>query len=247
MEKNILKNKNCLITGATGGLGKALSIEFAKNDCNLFLVAQNTSNLNLLKSELQNLNKQISVNIFSIDLSNLLEISDLIEKIRKMSNCIDILINCAGILPIKLIQDSTIDDFDKCFNINIRAPIILTKEFSKEMKNQKWGRIVNIASSGAYNGQPKTIIYRASKHALLGFSKAIHKEFRNYNIRTYCISPGPIKSGMGKKIPSLLNYDENYQTFIDPNDIADFISNLISYDSEMFSEEIRLGRIIGEK
>ena len=137
MEKNILKNKNCLITGATGGLGKALSIEFAKNGCNLFLVAQNTSNLNFLKSELQKLNKHISVNTFSVDLSNLLELSDLIKKIKKMFNRIDILINCAGILPIKLIQDSTIDDFDKCFNVNIRAPIILTKEFSKEMKNQK--------------------------------------------------------------------------------------------------------------
>ena len=89
MEKNILKNKNCLITGATGGLGKALSIEFARNGCNLFLVAQNTSNLNFLKSELQKLNKHISVNTFSVDLSNLLELSDLIKKIKK---CLIVLI-----------------------------------------------------------------------------------------------------------------------------------------------------------
>ena len=242
MEPSCLKNKNCLITGATGGLGAAFSIEFAKNNCNLFLTSRNNHNLKILKSQLQTQNKTITVKTFSADLSNLSETNNLIKEIRKSYTAIDILINCAGILPIKFIQDSTVEDFDECFNINVRAPIILIKEFSKDMTNQRWGRIVNIASSGAYNGQEKTIIYRATKHALLGFSKAVHKELRDYNVRTFCISPGPIKTRMAEILEN-----ENYQTFINPSDIADFIINLISYDTEMFSEEIRLGRIIGEK
>ena len=179
---------------------------------------------------------------FSADLSNISEINNLIKEIRKSYTTIDILINCAGILPLKFIQDSTVEDFDECFNINVRAPIILIKEFSRDMTDQRWGRIVNIASSAAYNGLEKTIIYRATKHALLGFSKAVHKELRDYNVRTFCISPGPIKTRMGEILEN-----ENYQTFINPSDIADFITNLISYDTEMFSEEIRLGRIVGEK
>ena len=198
MEPSCLKNKNCLITGATGGLGTALSIEFAKNNCNLFLTSRNNNNLKILKSQLETQNKTITVKTFSADLSNLTEINNLIKEIRKSYTTIDILINCAGILPIKFIQDSTVDDFDECFNINVLPSIILTKEFSKDMTDQRWGRIVNIASSGAYNGQEKTIIYRASKHSLLGFSKAVHKELRDYNVRTFCISPGPIKTGMGK-------------------------------------------------
>jgi len=242
MKPSCLKNKNCLITGATGGLGTALSIEFAKNNCNLFLTSRNNHNLKILKSQLQTQNKTITVKTFSADLSNLSEINNLIKEIRKSCTTIDILINCAGILPLKFIQDSTVEDFDECFNINVRAPIILIKEFSKDMTDQRWGRIVNIASSAAYNGLEKTIIYRATKHALLGFSKAVHKELRDYNVRTFCISPGPIKTKMGEILEN-----ENYQTFINPSDIADFITNLISYDTEMFSEEIRLGRIIGEK
>ena len=242
MKPSCLKNKNCLITGATGGLGTALSIEFAKNNCNLFLTSRNNHNLKILKSQLQTQNKTITVKTFSADLSNLSEINNLIKEIRKSCTTIDILINCAGILPLKFIQDSTVEDFDECFNINVRAPIILIKEFSKDMTDQRWGRIVNIASSAAYNGLEKTIIYRATKHALLGFSKAVHKELRDYNVRTFCISPGPIKTKMGEILEN-----ENYQTFINPSDIADFIANLISYDTEMFSEEIRLGRIIGEK
>ena len=242
MEPSCLKNKNCLITGATGGLGTALSIEFAKNNCNLFLTSRSKHNLKTLKSQLETQNKTITVKTFSADLSNLSEINNLIKEIRKSYTTIDILINCAGILPLKFIQDSTVEDFDECFNINVRAPIILIKEFSKDMTDQRWGRIVNIASSAAYNGLEKTIIYRATKHALLGFSKAVHKELRDYNVRTFCISPGPIKTKMGEILEN-----ENYQTFINPSDIADFITNLISYDTEMFSEEIRLGRIIGEK
>ena len=242
MEPSCLKNKNCLITGATGGLGTALSIEFAKNNCNLFLTSRNNHNLKILKSQLQTQNKTITVKTFSADLSNISEINNLIKEIRKSYTTIDVLINCAGILPLKFIQDSTVEDFDECFNINVRAPIILIKEFSKDMTDQRWGRIVNIASSAAYNGLEKTIIYRATKHALLGFSKAVHKELRDYNVRTFCISPGPIKTKMGEILEN-----ENYQTFINPSDIADFITNLISYDTEMFSEEIRLGRIIGEK
>ena len=97
--------------------------------------------------------------------------------------------------------------------MNVRAPIFLTKEFVKDMVSDKWGRIINIASSGAYNGQEKTTIYRASKHALLGFSKAIHKEFHESNVRTFCISPGPIKSKMGELITPHLNKNENYDTF----------------------------------
>jgi len=242
MESSCLKNKNCLITGATGGLGTALSIEFAKNNCNLFLTSHNNNNLKILKSQLQTQNKTITVKTFSADLSNISEINNLIKEIRKSYTTIDILINCAGILPLKFIQDSTVEDFDECFNINVRAPIILIKEFSRDMTDQRWGRIVNIASSAAYNGLEKTIIYRATKHALLGFSKAVHKELRDYNVRTFCISPGPIKTRMGEILEN-----ENYQTFINPSDIADFITNLISYDTEMFSEEIRLGRIVGEK
>ena len=247
MENLILKNKNCLITGATGGLGTALAIEFAKNGCNLFLTSQNITKLTSLEKHLTEKFSNISITIHPANLTKPNEINQIIKNARNSFQKIDILINCAGILPIKFLQDCSVTDFDNCFNVNVRAPIFLTKEFVKDMVSDKCGWIINIASSGAYNGQEKTTIYRASKHALLGFSKAIHKEFRESNVRTFCISPGPIKSKMGELITPHLNKNENYDTFIDPNEIANFISHLVSYDNEMFSEEIRLGRIIGEK
>ena len=237
-----LQDKNCLITGATGGLGKEIAKEFAKNGCNVFLTGQNNEKLVSLKKELEN-NKVIKIDFECADLSNIDEIQKMIKKVKNSFLNIDILVNCAGIFPVKLLSDSTIEDFEKCFSVNVKAAFILCKEFSQEMVSKKWGRIVNIGSSGAYNGRKKTIIYRATKHALLGLSRSLHNELKEYNVRTYCVSPGPIKTSMGEEIIKNENPNEKYDSFMNPKDIAEFIVYTISFDNEMVSEEIRLSRI----
>ena len=239
----ILRGKNCLITGATGGLGKEIAKEFAKNGCNLFLTGRNNEKLNELKNELENSENNIKIGFEQADLSNISEIQKLIDQIKKMFSNIDVLVNCAGIFPVKMLSESTIDDFEKCFSVNVKAAFILSKEFSQQMISKKWGRIVNIASSGAYNGRRKTVIYRASKHALLGLSRSLHSELKEHNVRTFCVSPGPIKTPMGYDIIKNENPDEEFDSFMNPNEIAEFIAYLISFDNEMVSEEIRLSRI----
>jgi len=239
--KQILQGKNCLITGATGGLGKEIAKEFAKNGCNLFLTGRNDEKLNSLKNELEN--NQIKIDFEVADLSDVGDIQKLIDKIKNTFSNIDILVNCAGIFPVKLLSDSTVDDFEKCFSVNVRAAFLLCKEFSQGMISNKWGRIVNIASSGAYNGRKKTVIYRASKHALLGLSRSLHSELREHNVRTFCVSPGPIKTTMGYDIIKNENPDERFDSFMNPDEIAEFITYLISFNNEMVSEEIRLSRI----
>jgi short-subunit dehydrogenase len=237
----ILCGKNCLITGATGGLGKEIAKEFAKNGCNLFLTGRNNDKLNSLKNELEN--DQIKIDFEDADLSDDGEIQKLIEKVKNTFVNIDILVNCAGVFPVKLLSDSTIEDFEKCFGVNVKAAFVLCKEFSQGMISRKWGRIINIASSGAYNGRSKTVVYRASKHALLGLSRSLHSELKEYNVRTFCVSPGPIKTSMGHDIVKNENPDERFDSFMNPNEIAEFIAYLISFDNEMVSEEIRLSRI----
>ena len=237
----ILCGKNCLITGATGGLGKEIAKEFAKNGCNLFLTGRNNDKLNSLKNELEN--DQIKIDFEDADLSDDGEIQKLIEKVKNTFVNIDILVNCAGVFPVKLLSDSTIEDFENCFSVNVKAAFVLCKEFSQGMISKKWGRIINIASSGAYNGRSKTVVYRASKHALLGLSRSLHSELKEYNVRTFCVSPGPIKTSMGHDIVKNENPDERFDSFMNPNEIAEFIVYLVSFDNEMVSEEIRLSRI----
>ena len=232
----ILCGKNCLITGATGGLGKEIAKEFAKNGCNLFLTGRNNDKLNSLKNELEN--DQIKIDFEDADLSDDGEIQKLIEKIQGVFANIDILVNCAGVFPVKLLSDSTVEDFENCFSVNVKAAFVLCKEFSQGMISKKWGRIVNIASSSAYAGFKNTSIYCSSKHALLGLSRSLHSELKEYNVRTFCVSPGSIKTPMGKSVTG-----QNYETFLNPSEIAELIVHLVSFDNEMISQEIQLSRM----
>jgi len=232
----ILCGKNCLITGATGGLGKEIAKEFAKNGCNLFLTGRNNDKLNSLKNELEN--DQIKIDFEDADLSDDSEIQKLIEKVKNTFVNIDILVNCAGVFPVKLLSDSTIEDFEKCFGVNVKAAFVLCKEFSQGMISKKWGRIINIASSSAYAGFKNTSIYCSSKHALLGLSRSLHSELKEHNVRTFCVSPGSIKTPMGKSV-----IGQNYETFLNPNEIAELIVRLVSFDNEMISQEIQLSRM----
>ena len=102
--KNILKNKNCLITGATGGIGKEICKQLANYSCNLFLTSTNTKKLKKLKDELKKINKNIKIESFESDLSIEDNINELINSIKEKFSSIDIVINSAGIFMIEPIE-----------------------------------------------------------------------------------------------------------------------------------------------
>ena len=235
---NILANKNCLITGATGGLGKQISYFLAKKNCNLFLTATDEKNLKKLAKKLLSSNKDISVIYKSADLSKKNDLLSIMKHAKKNFKKIDVLINCAGIFPVKKLSSATVDEFDYCMNVNVRAPFYLIKEFSRDMIRNNWGRIVNIGSSSSYSGFKETSVYCTSKHAILGLSRSVYEELKNHNIRTFAISPGSIKTKMGRKVKN-----QNYETFIQPEEVAKFLVDIISYDNEMIPNEIQLKRV----
>lgn len=235
----MLNNKNCLITGSTGGLGQEIAKALLKNKCNLFLTAQNAKRLSKLKDELDSVNKnKCKINYHAGDIRNQNQIKKIISVVRKDFGHIDILINCAGVFHSKSISQSSIEDFDSVFAVNIRTPFLLCKEFSKDMISKKWGRIINIGSSSSYSGFKNGTIYCASKHAMLGLSRSLFNELKEYGVRTYCISPGSIKTKMGK-----LSKDQDYETFLDPSEVVKYIEFIISFNDELVSEEIRLNRM----
>jgi len=242
MEYKMFTNKNCFITGATGGIGRCIAIKMAENKCNLFLTGTNIIKLKALKEEIESLfGGKIKIYYEYGDLNEIQDIEKIIMMIRKTIRAVDILVNCAGLFVVKFLFDSNLDDFETTFNLNVRAPFIFCKEFSEDMIKRKWGRIVNIGSSSAYTGCKETLLYCASKHALLGFSRALHDELRKYNIRTYCVSPSGVKTEMGKLIKN-----QNFDTFIDPKEIAEVVTFICSFDGEMISDEIRLNRMVIE-
>lgn len=240
MNKLILENKNCLITGATGGLGSNLAEILLENNCNLFLTSKNNLKLKKLQEKLEKRNiNNCEISFFAGDLTKISDINKIISKVRENFKTIDILINNAGIFLSKPIHKSKIDEFQNIFDVNVKAPFLFSKEFVKDMKKKKWGRIINIGSSSSYHGFSEGVIYCSSKHALLGLSKSLFEEFKKSKIRIFCISPGSIKTKMGK-----LDKKQNYETFLDPKEVAEYIVFCISFDKELISEEIRLNRFV---
>ena len=240
MKYEILENRNCFITGATGGIGRCIAMKMAENKTNLFLTSTNIAKLKNLKEEIESLHgKGINIYYEHGDLNKIQDTNKIITKAREKIHTVDILFNCAGIFVVKSLSDSNIDDYDTSFNLNIRAPFIFCKEFSEDMIKNRWGRIVNIGSSSAYAGGKETSLYCASKHALLGFSRALHDELKKNNIRTYCVSPSGVKTEMGKLIKN-----QRFDTFLDPKEIAEYVAFICSFDGEMISDEIRLNRMV---
>lgn len=236
---SVLNNKNCLITGATGGLGQEIAKRLIRDNCNLFLTGQSRTKLQKLKNDLDGIKTSDSkVSYCEGDLRKQNHVKKIITKVRRDFNHIDVLINCAGIFHSKSISQSTIQDFDNVLGVNVRAPFLLCKEFSKDMMSKKWGRIVNIGSSSSYSGFKNGSIYCSSKHALLGLSRSMFNELKEHGVRTYVISPGSIKTKMGK-----LSKDQKYETFLDPSEVARYVEFVISFDDDLVSEEIRLNRI----
>lgn len=234
-----LKGKNCLITGATGGLGREIAIEMAREGCKLCLYGTSKEKLSKLRDDI--INNTGNIHIRTIP-CNFEDLDDMLMGfgvyVGNWFCTIDILINCAGVYESKKIDDySRKEELERLFKINVLAPMMASYYFSHYMKAKKWGRIVNIGSIASYQGFPNNTLYCATKHALLGFSRALRGELKPFNVRVYCVSPSAIKTHMGKQIP-----DEKWDTFLNPEEVAKYINFIIKSDDELIVDEIRLNR-----
>jgi len=223
-----------LLTGAAGGLGEAIAVALAAQGCNLLLTDWNEAQLARVRDKLGG-----KLEIFPADLAEPAEVETLLTRAANTLGNIDILINCAGVFPVNPIAISSLDEFDRCFAINVRAPFLLCRALVPGMASREWGRVVNIGSSSAFAGFKNTAVYCASKHALLGLSRALHDEVRSQNVKVISINPGTIRTEMGRQVTN-----QDSSTFLDPMDVAEYVVFTISSESNIISEEVRLNRLV---
>ena len=225
----ILQDKKVLITGGNRGLGKELAKAYEKAGAQVVITGRNEE---ALIAAVEGTSMCYAV----CDLMNTNSIYELVD----VMDDVDVLVNCAGVFPVGTLEETSLEDYQECMQVNVTAPFILIKELSKKMADKGWGRIVNIASSSAYAGGPKTSIYCAAKHALLGLSRSLFKELKGSGVRVLCVSPGTIKTDMGREVEKL---GQEYDTFMEPEEIADYIVYNTALNGHMVSEEIRLNRM----
>jgi len=188
------KDKKILITGATGGIGKALVKKFVSLEGNVLATGTKTEKLNALKKEFPN------INILKFDISDHSKIEEFIENTSSQLSGLDVLINNAGINMDNLSLRMKNEEWKKVIDVNLGATFFLCKYAIKKMLKNKYGRIVNITSIVGHTGNLGQANYAASKAAIIGMSKSLAIEYAKKNITINCVSPGLIQSNMTDKI-----------------------------------------------
>tara|TARA_B100001559_G_C16325510_1_gene540877 strand:+ start:19 stop:756 length:738 start_codon:yes stop_codon:yes gene_type:complete len=195
----MLKNKNILITGSTGGIGAATALLFAKNKANLLLAGKDKKKLLNLKNKIIKKYKT-KISMYSFDLSNYEETKIKFKEIFAQNKSIDVLINNAGILKDNLFGMISKKEIDTIINTNLLGSIQLTQLVSKLM-NKENSSIINISSIVGVRGNSGQSIYSASKAGLIGFTLSLSKELALKKIRVNAITPGFVNTKMIKNIP----------------------------------------------
>tara|TARA_B100000579_G_scaffold434168_1_gene454451 strand:- start:311 stop:1048 length:738 start_codon:yes stop_codon:yes gene_type:complete len=186
-----LKGKKVLVTGASGGIGKAIAMELSLNGADLCLTGRN-------KTELENLKKIIGGNcqIIISDLSNSEGINNLADQAQEIMGQIDILVNNAGITKDNLFMRMSEDDWNEVMNINLNSIFKLTKQLIKGMIKRRYGRIINITSVIGVAGGAGQSNYSASKAGIIAMSKSLAQEVGSRSVTVNSIAPGFIETNM---------------------------------------------------
>jgi len=194
MEFN-LQNKKILITGASGGIGKAICKKFIENGSTLICTSSSAERMNLLKNEFGN-----NHYFYELDLSKIENLKIKIKEIIKEHQRIDILINNAGHTEDNLFIRMKDEQWQKVIDINLNSNFYLIKEIMPSMLKNKKGTIIGISSVVALTGNPGQANYTASKSGLISMYKSLALEVAQRNINVNLIAPGFIETDMTKKL-----------------------------------------------
>jgi len=221
---------NIIITGASGGLGRAIASEFsiafelAKTLDNIFLLTYN-SNYENVKTIAEVLAQKNEVFISQLDLTQRDNISQTINEFTKKCGDIDILINNAGIISDRTLKNMSDEEWDKVINTNLTGLFNITRAVIPQMKEE--GCIINISSVIGITGNFGQANYAASKAGIIGFSKSLAKELAYKKIRVNVVAPGFMETDMTAKIPENIKQQIKGKIllgrFAKPSEVASFI------------------------
>ena len=231
-----LKNKNIIVTGASGGIGNSIVKRLSEFEANILATGTKIEKLEELKSKIKN------VEILGFDVSQSEKIEEFIDNAAKqLGGSLDCIVNNAGLTQDNLAIRMSFDEWKKVIDVNLTSTFLLSKFAIKKMLKNKSGKIINITSVVGHTGNLGQTNYTASKAGIVAMSKSLAIEYAKKNININCISPGFIKTAMTDKI------DEKFKEIIvskipsarlgEPEDIANAVLFLASNQSNYINGE----------
>jgi 3-oxoacyl-[acyl-carrier protein] reductase len=204
-----LSGYNALITGGSGAIGRAIAKAFAIQGCQVVISGTKTEALSKTAKEVLD---EVGAKLVVIpcNLADLESSQSLFSAAEQAVGQIDILVNNAGIYRDKLFIKMTEKDLYDVLDVNLRAAFTLSKDAVIAMARRRYGRIINMSSVVGLTGNPGQANYCASKAGLIGFTKAIAREYAERGITVNCVAPGAVKTPMIEVLS-----DKAKQAFLD--------------------------------
>ena len=216
-----LKGKIAIVTGAGRGIGRAIALALGEAGARVALAARSEGEIRSVAQEIRG--KDGDALAIAADLTRDDEIERLVKQTVKEWGAVDILVNNAGWGKTATVVDSRVEDWDRTLQINLRAPMVLTRLVLPGMIAKKSGAVVNIGSISSKAGTANTSAYSASKFGMLGFTQSLFEEVREYGIKVSIILPGFVDTPL---IP--LNKRLDRGKMIQPRDIAGAVMYVLS-------------------
>lgn len=193
-----LKGKVALITGGAEGLGRNYSIALSLYGADIFIVSRSQTGWQEIQQRIEENGQQVG--FFQKDITEPGAARETVAKVMDQFGHLDILVNNAGMQLRNNVLDFKDADWQKVINLNLNALYYMSHEAAKEMVKQKHGKIINIGSMQSYRAGKYIFPYTASKHGVLGLTKAYADALAPDNIQVNALAPGYIKTNMTKPL-----------------------------------------------
>ncbi|MBD2104979.1 SDR family oxidoreductase [Leptolyngbya sp. FACHB-261] len=188
-----LSGKTVLLTGGSRGLGLVMARQLVREGAHLAICARNLEELERAQLDLERYGG--SVLTVPCDVSDQVQVEQLVRTVREHFGPIDVLINNAGIIQVGPMEVMTLDDYEEAMKIHFWAPLYTTYAVLPDMREQQAGRIVNISSIGGKVSVPHLLPYSASKFALVGLSEGLRAELAQHGVTVTTVCPGLMRTG----------------------------------------------------
>lgn len=229
--------KVALITGAGGGIGRALTQRLGAMGFRLALLGRS---LDKLRAAAEAAGQREGALLMTGDLTDPAFLQGVIGRVVKNFGGLDVLVNNAGICFVKDMEKTGYDEFDAMMRTNVYAPYLLCRDAIAPLRRSDCATILNIGSVVSHKGYPTQSAYATAKHALLGMTKALAAEVYRDGIRVHIICPGAVNTDMARTVS---RPDIDMNALIGVEDIADVAEFLLTHRGNAVIDEVQLHRI----
>lgn len=198
----LLKDKIVIVTGGARGIGRAISLELARNGATVVIADVDTEGANAVAAEIKDIGENALA--LSVNISCSREVKTMVVHTIDRFKKIDILINNAGITRDSFLIRMSDEDWDQVMEVNLKGAFNCCREVAKAMIKKRSGKIINIASVVGLTGNKSQVNYAASKAGLIGLTKSLARELAGRAINVNAVAPGFIKTEMTEKLPEAI-------------------------------------------